>query len=275
MDNETKSRLFFLQKEKKIRHKNLIIRTFLVILIAGYGFFFTSTLWGEQDVVKATPYATTITEHERDMTLDTWKYDKEQNLMEVALSIQNNAMDGHDQYTFKAIDREHGFLSVDPVLESADLVILQFHVPASWQSLSLQLYFPDEVAEGDFRSFYMNRDAVQTASIKTLTETGYRIEKYERDITYAESNIETAQKKIEDNNEHIRTFEQEIKSIEDDMIYQTAREQENSRHLIETANSNIQKLIQENTDTGEDIEESQEKIEMLKKRLKDLEETEK
>ena len=275
MDNEKKSRLFFLQKEKRLRHKNFIIRAFLVVLIAGYGFFFTSSLWGKQDVIQATPYAKVITDHDRDMTLDTWKYDEAQNLMEVQISIQNNAMDGYDKYTYKAIDREHGFLSVDPILETADLVVLQFHVQPSWQSLSVQIYFPDEIADGDFRSFYMNRAAVQSVDkIETLTETGYRIEKYERDITYTEDAIKDAQAEIEDNNERIRTYEQEIQAIQNDLIYQTAREQENSQHLIDTATSNIEQLNRDNTSIEEEIKEDQEKIEMLKKRLNDLEETE-
>lgn len=273
MDNEAKNKIFILQKEKKLQHKNFIIRAFIIFLFLGYGFFFTSTLWGDNEAVKATPYADVIIKHDRNLTLDTWKYSKDQNLMEVQLSIQNNALDGYDQYTFKAIDKEHGFLTVDPILEAPDLIVLQFHVPSSWQSLSLQLYFPDEVASGDFQSFYMNRESVESVSeIKTLSENGYRIEKCKRDITYTEKAIQEAQKKIEDNNNRILTYEQEIQTIENDMIYQTSKEQENSQHLIDTAKSNIDQLNRNITSTQDSIKENQEKIKMLKKRLNSLEE---
>lgn len=276
MDKEKKVALFFLQKEKKIRHKNFIIRTFLVFFIIGYGFFFTSTLWGNKEIIQATPYAKVITAHDRDMTLDTWKYEEDNNLMEVQISIQNRSMDGLDKYTFKAIDKDHGFLSVDPILETPDLIVLQFHVKPSWQSLSVQIYFPEEIAGGDFKSFYMNRASVQSvAKIETLSETGYRIEKYGRDITYTQKDIKDAQSAIQDNNHKIQTYEQEIQNIQNDLIYQTAKEQENSQRLIDTATSNIEQLNHQNESIQENIKEDEEKIKLLEKRLHDLEVTKK
>lgn len=273
MDNEAKNKIFLLQKEKKLQHKNFIIRAFVIFLFFGYGFFFTSTLWGDSETIKATPYADIIIKHDRNLTLDTWKYSKDQNLMEVQLSIQNNALDGYDRYTFKAIDKEHGYLTVNSILETPDLVVLQFHAPSSWQSLSLQLYFPDKVAAGDFQSFYMNRESVESVpEIETLSENGYRIEKCKRDITYTEKAIQEAQQKIKDNNNRILTYEQEIQTIENDMIYQTSKEKENSQHLIDTATSNMEQLNRDITSTQDSIKENQEKIEMLKKRLTSLEE---
>ena len=108
--------------------------------------------------------------------------------------------------------------------------------------------------------------------IETLSENGYRIEKCKRDITYTEKAIQEAQQKIKDNNNRILTYEQEIQTIENDMIYQTSKEKENSQHLIDTATSNMEQLNRDITSTQDSIKENQEKIEMLKKRLTSLEE---
>ena len=50
-------------------------------------------------------------------------------------------------------------------------------------------------------------------------------------------------------------MKQEIQAIQNDLIYQTAREQENSQHLIDTATSNIEQLNRDNTSIEEEIKE--------------------
>lgn len=273
MNKEAKNELFKRQKEKDVRRKNLFTRIFLLVIVVGYTIFFTSEIWYRDDgsSTRVTEINKTITNHERDFQLEKWTYCNDQNMMEVVISVNNKALDGINTYTFKAMDRDNGILNVKPIVEKEDLYVLHISIPKNWKVSVVQMRFPKEVAENEYQAFFMNRQSVEeVATIEALSETEYRIEKCELEIAQIEDVIAEEKKEIESNNATIATYEEEILKVEDSLIYQTEKEQTESKATMEKARKAIEQLKQDNSDIESAISEENSKIEMLEKQITDL-----
>lgn len=69
-----------MKKDKKDIHNkgNNLLYGFLIFVISGYVIFFSSKLWlkAPYEGVEVTPVGKTITNEDRAVTIDSWKYSK-------------------------------------------------------------------------------------------------------------------------------------------------------------------------------------------------------
>ena len=77
------------KREKLERTGNRILKGFLIIFFLGYAVFFTSRLWlpTPYEGVAITPIGKSITVEDRTLTIDSWKYSKEQREMEIIVEV--------------------------------------------------------------------------------------------------------------------------------------------------------------------------------------------
>jgi cell division protein FtsL len=181
----------------------------------------------------------------REVSIESWKYSKKQDLMEVMIDIENNAYDGKDfnNYTayvnFQEASKGKEQLAVEIKLQQINFVVLWLHdVPEGFNCCVVTVYMKDKTETS--ASLYTNYSKVETVNnLSNKSETEYQIEKIER-------NISKLRKKIKENNSDISDLQKEIKIIkthikeeQDNKSYQTKREQQKTEEIIEDYRTQI------------------------------------
>lgn len=258
------------------RSKSKGLAVLLAVFLGGYAFFFSSNLWmpPSGNATKQTPLNQKTEWEGRTVTLLRWEYAKEEHKMEVELEIANTSFDGIDTYTYHALDSSNRRLTVTPVLEDPDYVVLQLtNLSSRWSEVSLRMELPKEeqTEEASTLRMYTNvADVQRVESLPSLTRNGYLVKRVEGQIAAYEEEICRLTEESKNQKDYQENCEEEILRLTEGKKYQTEEEIEETDRLIQTARQKV-KVSEENckqieksiTECREKIEKANEKKTMI------------
>lgn len=261
------------QGTAKKKRGTLMFPIFLCVFVGGYLFFFTSNFWmpNHGSAKRETSLGTEITWNDRKVKVLRWEYSEEQKMMEVELSISNDKFDRVNTYKFSAKTSDGKILSVDPVIEDADWVIVRIKdVPKRFSEISLRMEIPDN-ADAGMAKMYTNTKAVsRVTTIEDKSKNGYLAARYRAEVADYREQIETLSQKISDNEDEMVSIQLEIRKMEDEKEYQTEEEISQTDSKISQAESNISSLEGKNEELEKQITEYSDRIDNLNEKLDDI-----
>ena len=263
----------------KNRNRGMMISFFLIILC--YVFFFMSpVIFKTPSELEYSPIGSKEYLSEgREISIESWKYSKSQELMEVLIDIDNDAVDGKDFYDYSAyvnfLEASKGKeqLPVEIKLQQINYVVLWLHdVPEDFNSCSVTVHMKG--GSDQSASLYTNHKKV--ANVKKLrnkSEIDYQVEKIERNISKLNNRIKKNNKDINNLRKEIKTINVHIAEEQENMTYQTKKEQlqtedtiEDYRTQISDRENQIGTLRKENASLNSKISEYNKLIGSLKEK---------
>ncbi|MCB5563254.1 hypothetical protein LIP72_13325 [Mediterraneibacter faecis] len=263
------------QRRKKLKRRNKrYFQRIMIALIAFYSIFFTSNIWLRSDYsnIDITPIGNVVTGNNREVTLISWNYYSDDKKMEILLGISNTSYDGNDTYTWTAEDRATGSLTVNPIIQTRNFVVLQLvNLPSQISVISLRMDNPD-IKEFETLRIYGDpkRNITSVSSIQEKTENEYHVQQLQSEINIVTQNIENLQEEINTNQEKIQNLNYAIKEAENDLQYQTTSEIESTNQKISSLRSQKKGLADIIDNNKSKIQELQQKIENLNQEIKDI-----
>ena len=263
------------QRRKKLKRRNKrYFQRIMIALIAFYSIFFTSNIWLRSDYsnIDITPIGNVVTGNNREVTLISWNYCSDDKKMEILLGISNTSYDGNDTYTWTAEDRATGSLTVNPIIQTRNFVVLQLvNLPSRISVISLRMDNPD-IKEFETLRIYGDpkRNITSVSSIQEKTENEYHVQQLKSEINIVTQNIENLQEEINTNQEKIQNLNYAIKEAENDLQYQTTSEIESTNQKISSLRSQKKGLADIIDNNKSKIQELQQKIENLNQEIKDI-----
>lgn len=263
------------QRRKKLKRRNKrYFQRIMIALIAFYSIFFTSNIWLRSDYsnIDITPIGNVVTGNNREVTLISWNYCSDDKKMEILLGISNTSYDGNDTYTWTAEDRATGSLTVNPIIQTRNFVVLQLvNLPSRISVISLRMDNPD-IKEFETLRIYGDpkRNITSVSSIQEKTENEYHVQQLQSEINIVTQNIENLQEEINTNQEKIQNLNYAIKEVENDLQYQTTSEIESTNQKISSLRSQKKGLADIIDNNKSKIQELQQKIENLNQEIKDI-----
>lgn len=263
------------QRRKKLKRRNKrYFQRIMIALIAFYSIFFTSNIWLRSDYsnIDITPIGNVVTGNNREVTLISWNYCSDDKKMEILLGISNTSYDGNDTYTWTAEDRATGSLTVNPIIQTRNFVVLQLvNLPSRISVISLRMDNPD-IKEFETLRIYGDpkRNITSVSSIQEKTENEYHVQQLQSEINIVTQNIENLQEEINTNQEKIQNLNYAIKEAENDLQYQTTSEIESTNQKISSLRSQKKGLADIIDNNKSKIQELQQKIENLNQEIKDV-----
>jgi len=263
------------QRRKKLKRRNKrYFQRIMIALIAFYSIFFTSNIWLRSDYsnIDITPIGNVVTGNNREVTLISWNYCSDDKKMEILLGISNTSYDGNDTYTWTAEDRATGSLTVNPIIQTRNFVVLQLvNLPSRISVISLRMDNPN-IKEFETLRIYGDpkRNITSVSSIQEKTENEYHVQQLQSEINIVTQNIENLQEEINTNQEKIQNLNYAIKEAENDLQYQTTSEIESTNQKISSLRSQKKGLADIIDNNKSKIQELQQKIENLNQEIKDI-----
>lgn len=263
------------QRRKKLKRRNKrYFQRIMIALIAFYSIFFTSNIWLRSDYgnIDITPIGNVVTGNNREVTLISWNYCSDDKKMEILLGISNTSYDGNDTYAWTAEDRATGSLTVNPIIQTRNFVVLQLvNLPSRISVISLRMDNPD-IKEFETLRIYGDpkRNITSVSSIQEKTENEYHVQQLQSEINIVTQNIENLQEEINTNQEKIQNLNYAIKEAENDLQYQTTSEIESTNQKISSLRSQKKGLADIIDNNKSKIQELQQKIENLNQEIKDI-----
>ena len=259
------------KREKLERTGNRILKGFLIIFFLGYAVFFTSRLWlpTPYEGVAITPIGKSVTVEDRTLTIDSWKYSKEQREMEIT------SLDSVNTYKW-SVATATGKLDTKAVHESKDIVVLKVtNVPRRWTELALNMSLKQEdMNKGlEFSSLkvYTNDKHVDfVKKIKHKSTKGYLREAYLSKIEGYKAQLKTLRKERAAIKTKITNADKMIKDLTDKMQYQTPSDQQKTGDEISNISSERDSLNDRLKEKDVEIKEMQQRIDIQKELLKKL-----
>ena len=263
------------QRRKKLKRRNKrYFQRIMIALIAFYSIFFTSNIWLRSDYsnIDITPIGNVVTGNNREVTLISWNYCSDDKKMEILLGISNTSYDGNDTYTWTAEDRATGSLTVNPIIQTRNFVVLQLvNLPSRISVISLRMDNPD-IKEFETLRIYGDpkRNITSVSSIQEKTENEYHVQQLQSEINIVTQNIENLQEEINTNQEKIQNLNYAIKEADNDLQFQTTSEIESTNQKISSLRSQKKGLADIIDNNKSKIQELQQKIENLNQEIKDI-----
>lgn len=263
------------QRRKKLKRRNKrYFQRIMIALIAFYSIFFTSNIWLRSDYsnIDITPIGNVVTGNNREVTLISWNYCSDDKKMEILLGISNTSYDGNDTYAWTAEDRATGSLTVNPIIQTRNFVVLQLvNLPSRISVISLRMDNPD-IKEFETLRIYGDpkRNITSVSSIQEKTENEYHVQQLQSEINIVTQNIENLLEEINTNQEKIQNLNYAIKEAENDLQYQTTSEIESTNQKISSLRSQKKGLADIIDNNKSKIQELQQKIENLNQEIKDI-----
>lgn len=259
--------------KSKTKNTNRVLGTMFLVIVLVYIFFFTSnfTLGGE--TLKAgTKLNTPISFENCNVTIENWKYSKEQQLMEIELDIDRLTYSNVIKYDFIGYQKDKTTYSVDRIVDDKDYLVLHIDpVPQDFKEFTIQFTLQEDDSENSILNLHTNANEVENVDvIETLTKKEYIEAKVKRTLKHYNNEISNVRKDIEKNNQLIEKLQVQITEIEEKKKYYTAEELDEANQQIADINSTIEdynKLIEED---NAQIEEFQAKIQKSELKLTDL-----
>ncbi|MCB5540001.1 hypothetical protein [[Ruminococcus] lactaris] len=272
MSNARANAAVYDQRRRKLKKRNKrYFQRIMIALIAFYAICLTSKMWLKNNYknIDITPIGSVVSQNNREVTLISWSYCRDERKMEVLLGISNTAYDGNDTYEWSAEDKDAGSLKVTPIIEERNFVVLQLtDLPSRITVISLRM---DQSKIQDFETIRLyaapDRNMKSVTDIKVKSKEEYQIQQIQSEIELANETISDLEEEIRKNKSTIRNLNTAIKDAESDLQYQTSSEMESTNQKISTLRSQ-KKNANEAIDTAKKkIQELNEKIENLNKEI--------
>lgn len=253
-------------KRRKWKNRyNLIMMCILTFFIVGYGFFFTSKLWYNDDSNMAIPTKINSVRswHNRDVQLLDWTYAPNANMMEIQIKMADKSHDGIEAFTYRAYVRNGGYLPTEAIIQQDGLYIIHVtEIPKDWSDMAFFIDYPG--SETDYCKLLTNDKSVaQVDNIEEHTYNEYMQINLDNQIAFYNEKIEALQQDIVNQEELISDYEINIQKYEARKLYQTQMEQRETDRLI--SEEQTMKAAAENAINSDNatIEEYQERIRLL------------
>ena len=153
MSNARANAAVYDQRRRKLKKRNKrYFQRIMITLIAFYAICLTSKMWLKNNYknIDITPIGSVVSQNNREVTLISWSYCRDERKMEVLLGISNTAYDGNDTYEWSAEDKDAGSLKVTPIIEERNFVVLQLtDLPSRITVISLRM---DQSKTQDFET---------------------------------------------------------------------------------------------------------------------------
>lgn len=281
-----------MKKKQKKNLKTNVTNFYLFLalfFVVGFGFFGTSKLFMAEDV----PVNHTELNVEYDLrengkfTLKDWKYDKEQNLMEVTI-LTNGIQSYATSLDFNSVPKSNlnKELPIEIVYNEDDIYVLHIKdVPKNFEQIALRLNTEEKIADNIFEddgiseeeeeeniisTVYADQRVIEKSEIENRNFTSYALEITDGLIEETEEEREIIEKKIE-------TFElvneeilKEIDRLKSELLYQTVDEQVETNNEIYRLEKEIDDNNREKELLNTDINNARTKSERLQQKKYDL-----
>lgn len=255
--------------------ETLYFVSMFVLFIAGYLFFFTSNYWMpvSSSATAYTSMGRELSWNGKGITLTRWDYCEKDHIMEVEIDIRNLAYDGQNRYQFSAQSRGGRQITVVPIIEDEDWIILHLvDIPDRWSEILLwmdQKEYSDQTADA-LKLFTNINDVKRVDQIETKDWIGYRKQRFENQISLYKDQIREYQQEIADSQNQIQEIEREIVRLDGSKKYQTMDEQMQTDQSIESARKEIAKKEQEILDIQVEINQLTEKVTLIQKQMEEV-----
>ena len=252
------------------RKGNLALFGIVFFFIAGYIFFFSSTMWMPSNLAASlqTPLKENVQWGERTLQIRRWDYCETEQVMEVEIDMDNKSFDGKNHYQYSAINRNNDQLKVVKMIEDSDWIVLRIeNVTDNFGEISLRM---DMMGEPDNNTLklYTNVNAVKRVkNLEKRDRKGYQLLRLQRDTESYQKEISTLEKKKKSLLEKNQRMQDEINHLQSEESYQTEEMKAEQTDKI----NEIQSEISENQDEIQSydlqLKEKRERIELIKKQM--------
>lgn len=267
-----------MKRDKKDIHNkgNRLLYGFLIFVISGYVIFFSSKLWlkAPYEGVEVTPVGKTITNEDRAVTIDSWKYSKNEKKMEIMVNVENLSLDGVETYDWKVKTISKN-LDTKVLMESRELTVIEVNnVPRRWTELALimKLKESDKGKGSEFKmlKLYTNKKHIKYVNkIKRKSTEEYKVEQINEIINGYKREIKEIRKSSKEIEKSINNADKKIDDLTLDMKYQTNNEQMKTGEEITNIMSEKERLTDSLNSKKEEIAELKEKIKIKEALLKE------
>lgn len=243
--------------------KNTRMKRGVLLLGAGYLFFLTSRLWypAQAEYIEPTPLFEIQTYDTYEISVESWDYSEDQEMMEVYLALENTGILDLE-LSYEAVERTGGDLPVVMRLREPELTVLQIkELPANWKEVSLRISGSEKA---DMLRLYTNVEEVhRVEEIVDTDRTGYEKEHDRLRVAHNKELIRDKQEEMADLVSENEKIEKRIRELENSLEEQTEEEQAESHGRIEQAQAGIATNKEKITALEEEIKSLEEKNKLL------------
>lgn len=252
------------------RKGNLALFGIVFFFIAGYIFFFSSTMWMPSNLAASlqTPLKENVQWGERTLQIRRWDYCETEQVMEVEIDMDNKSFDGKNHYHYSAINRNNDQLKVVKMIEDSDWIVLRIeNVTDNFGEISLRIDMMGEQDDNTLK-LYTNVNAVKRAKdLEKRDRKGYQLLRLQRDTESYQKEISTLEKKKKSLLEKSQRMQEEINHLQSEESYQTEEMKAEQTDKINEIQSEITANQDEIQSYDLQLKEKRERIELIKKQM--------
>lgn len=266
------------EENRRIKNNtNRFLKTFCIIFVVGYVFFFSSNLWMPVDPLSIvqTKLGESIEANGRTVTPLVWTYSKDEQTMELIIEISNTSLDGIDEYEWTAVGVNTGFFDVETVVNTPEFVVLHVkNVSNSWTQMSVRMDFKANTKTTEkFNTIKMYADESSIDRVEEIKKgrmLDYQKVAIAAKIRQAEDEIRAIEAQIKESEKRIAVGEDREEKLSEQLQYQIGDEKDDTIAKITDITSEVTAERQRVEVRKEQIEQLQEKIALQKKKAKEL-----
>lgn len=252
------------------RKGNLALFGIVFFFIAGYIFFFSSTMWMPSNLAASlqTPLKENVQWGERTLQIRRWDYCETEQVMEVEIDMDNKSFDGKNHYHYSAINRNNDQLKVVKMIEDSDWIVLRIeNVTDNFGEISLRIDMMGEQDDNTLK-LYTNVNAVKRVKdLEKRDGKGYQLLRLQRDTESYQKEISTLEKKKKSLLEKNQRMQEEINHLQSEESYQTEEMKAEQTDKINEIQSEITANQDEIQSYDLQLKEKRERIELIKKQM--------
>lgn len=252
------------------RKGNLALFGIVFFFIAGYIFFFSSTMWMPSNLAASlqTPLKENVQWGERTLQIRRWDYCETEQVMEVEIDMDNKSFDGKNHYHYSAINRNNDQLKVVKMIEDSDWIVLRIeNVTDNFGEISLRIDMMGEQDDNTLK-LYTNVNAVKRVKdLEKRDRKGYQLLRLQRDTESYQKEISTLEKKKKSLLEKNQRMQEEINHLQSEESYQTEEMKAEQTDKINEIQSEITANQDEIQSYDLQLKEKRERIELIKKQM--------
>lgn len=252
------------------RKGNLALFGIVFFFVAGYIFFFSSTMWMPSNLAASlqTPLKENVQWGERTLQIRRWDYCETEQVMEVEIDMDNKSFDGKNHYQYSAINRNNDQLKVVKMIEDSDWIVLRIeNVTDNFGEISLRMDMMGEPDDNTLK-LYTNVNAVKRVkNLEKRDRKGYQLLRLQRDTESYQKEISTLEKKKKSLLEKNQRMQDEINHLQSEESYQTEEMKAEQTDKINEIQSEISANQDEIQSYDLQLKEKRERIELIKKQM--------
>lgn len=252
------------------RKGNLALFGIVFFFVAGYIFFFSSTMWMLSNLAASlqTPLKENVQWGERTLQIRRWDYCETEQVMEVEIDMDNKSFDGKNHYQYSAINRNNDQLKVVKMIEDSDWIVLRIeNVTDNFGEISLRMDMMGEPDDNTLK-LYTNVNAVKRVkNLEKRDRKGYQLLRLQRDTESYQKEISTLEKKKKSLLEKNQRMQDEINHLQSEESYLTEEMKAEQTDKINEIQSEISANQDEIQSYDLQLKEKRERIELIKKQM--------